>query len=230
MSSPGDAEPVTVSSFESGERTVILIGFPIIGALIGWALGPVADWASGIDQLPFGAVTGAIASWDSPWAVVMMIAVGAAAGGGFALYAIHDTVKVLIGPTSLQLTRADKTSTYARDEIDAIFVESKQLVVLDQQSAELAREPFDADPQNLASALRHRQYPWSDADPYASAYRRWLDGAPELTDSENFVLRTRQKALEGDDNDDLADLRHELTRLGLVVRDDGHRQYWRRIH
>lgn len=228
MSSPGDADPVTVASFDSGERAFILIGFPLIGALIGWGVRPLAEWASGVGLLPFEKPTDLVASWDSSWATVATIAVGAIVGLALALYAIHDAVKVTVGPESLTLTRADSSSIFERDGLDAIFIDAKHLVLLDRRTAELAREPFDADPRRLASTLRDQQYPWFDADPYTAAYRRWLDGAPDLTDAENFVFRTRQKSLENEDGDGLADIRHELTRLGLVVRDEGHRQYWRR--
>ncbi|MDN5856098.1 MAG: hypothetical protein L0K86_25300 [Actinomycetia bacterium] len=228
MSSPGDASPVTVASFDNGERPFILIGFPLVGALIGWAVRPVAEWASGIDQLPFGSITDVIAGWDSLWATVVPIAVGLIAGLAFALYAIHDTVKVTIDRHALTLNQGDRSTTFDRAEIDAVYVEAKRLVVLDRQTAELASELFDADPTRLASELLEHSYPWFDADPYASAYRRWLDGSPDLSDAEHFVLRTRGKALADDDEDDLADLRQELSRLGLVVRDEGNRQYWRR--
>ena len=230
MSSPGDAEPVTVGSLDNGERVLVLIGFPLIGALVGWVIQPIARWASDVDPIPFGRVTEAIASWHSVWATIVPIAVGVAAGLAFALYVLHDAASVVIGARTLKLTRGDKSATFDRDEIDAIFVDAKQLVLLDQRTAELARESFDSHADRLAAELRQRRYPWFDGDPYAASYRRWLDGAPELSYSEHFVLRTREKALENDDKDDLADLRRELTRLGLVIRDEGHRQYWRRAH
>ena len=230
MSSSGDAEPVTVTALNNGERIFVLIAFPVVGALLGWGVRALADWASGVDGLPFGQMTDLVASWNSPWSLVAIIAVGVVAGLAFALFAIHDDVKVTIGPGSLTLKRGDKSSTYQRAEIDALFIDAKHLVLLDRQTAELAREPFDAKADDLAAALRDRQYPWYEADPYTSAYRRWLDGAPELTQAENFVLRTREKALAEDDKDEAADIRNELTKLGLVVRDEGHRQYWRRAH
>ena len=230
MSSSGDYEPVTVAGFDDGERPFVLIVFPLIGGLIGLCVRPVASWASGVDQLPFGIITDLISDWDSLWATLIPIFVGLLAGLAFALYAIHDTVKVTIGPDTLTLDRGDRHQQFGRGEIDAVFVESKRLVVLDRRTAEVANEPFDAESARLSAALRTRGYPWFDADPYASSFRRWLDGSPELTESEHFVLRTRGKALADDDEEDLADLQDELTKLGLVVRDEGNRQYWRRTH
>jgi len=227
LSSPGD-ELSTVAGFDKGERPFILIGFPLIGAVLGWCIRPLATWASDIDPLPFGRVIDLIAGWNVVWATAVLTAVGLLAGLALALYVLHDTVTVTIGPTTLELTRGDRSTAFDRTEIDAVYVEAKRLIVLDRETAELANEPFDAHPEKLAAELRRNGYPWCDADPYASAYRRWLDGSPELSDAEHFVLRTRGKALADDDDDELADLRKELTKLGLVVRDEGNRQYWRR--
>src|SRR5699024_2455824 len=63
LSSPGD-ELSTVAGFDKGERPFILIGFPLIGAVLGWCIRPLATWASDIDPLPFGRVIDLIAGWN----------------------------------------------------------------------------------------------------------------------------------------------------------------------
>ena len=42
------------------------------------------------------------------------------------------------------------------------------------------------------------------------------------------LLVARQRVLEKGDRRDVAELRVELARLGVAVRDEGRRQYWRR--
>lgn len=231
MSADDDADgPVTVASFESGERALIIIGFPLVGVLAGLLLPLLADWVTTLEWAPFQGPLELIASWDAWWSRAVVLGVGLLAGGGLAAYAIHDTVKVTIGDDSVTLSRADRQTEYWRAQVDAVFVDAKVLVLLDSRTAELAREPFDAATRRLAEGFRRYGYPWNEADPHAAAYRRWIDGAPELQPGEHLVLRTRAKALAGGEKAEAADLRNELGKVGLVVRDEGNRQYWRRVH
>ncbi|WP_420708742.1 CysS/YqeB C-terminal domain-containing protein [Streptomyces sp. NRRL S-1813] len=50
-----------------------------------------------------------------------------------------------------------------------------------------------------------------------------------MPDAANAFLKARQGALEkkGPSDDDTRELRAELARLGVVVRDEKGRQYWR---
>ncbi|HEY3506636.1 MAG TPA: hypothetical protein VGN37_28090 [Actinocatenispora sp.] len=52
---------------------------------------------------------------------------------------------------------------------------------------------------------------------------------PYATVGANALLRARALAVRKDDRDDADDLRAELGRLGVVVRDTDKRQYWRRV-
>lgn len=50
---------------------------------------------------------------------------------------------------------------------------------------------------------------------------------PELTLAMNALFLAREKAMENEDKEDAADLRRELSKLGITVRNDGKKQYWR---
>jgi hypothetical protein len=83
-------------------------------------------------------------------------------------------------------------------------------------------------PLGLAGPLlerAHQQPP--RADQHAGG-DRWVDDLPDLPASANALLRVRARALAKGDGDEAARLRADLARLGVVVRDDGRRQYWRR--
>jgi hypothetical protein len=67
-----------------------------------------------------------------------------------------------------------------------------------------------------------------DADPYEDEFRIWFPKTPELPDLANALLAARAEALESSDSgDSVKELRRELARIGIVVRDKGKRQYWR---
>jgi hypothetical protein len=51
-----------------------------------------------------------------------------------------------------------------------------------------------------------------------------LPGLPAGADA---LLRARERAIERDRRDDARELRRELGLIGVVLRDDSKRQYWR---
>lgn len=79
----------------------------------------------------------------------------------------------------------------------------------------------------LAAAFRSHGWPWHDDDPWADEFRRWVPGDPALPPSADAVLRARAAMLQADKASDAADLRRELARLGVVVRDVDKAQHWR---
>lgn len=101
------------------------------------------------------------------------------------------------------------------------------MVLLDADDGELVRQPSDLPTDRLSRAFRDHGWPWAEADPHRDAYRRWVPGLPGLPDGADALLRARQEALEKDRDDEARELRTELGRYGVVLRDDGERQYWR---
>lgn len=79
----------------------------------------------------------------------------------------------------------------------------------------------------LAAAFRSRGWPWHDDDPWAEDFRRWVPGDPSLSPGADAVLRARAAMVESDKTSDAADLRRELARLDVVVRDVDKIQHWR---
>lgn len=69
---------------------------------------------------------------------------------------------------------------------------------------------------------------WADADPHLAEFRRWVPGTPGLPEGANALFKAREKALKKQgDAEDARELRKELARLGVVVRDEDRRQCWR---
>lgn len=79
----------------------------------------------------------------------------------------------------------------------------------------------------LAAAFRSRGWPWHDDDPWAEEFRRWVPGDPSLSPGADAVLRARAAMVESGKTSDAADLRRELARLDVVVRDVDKIQHWR---
>jgi hypothetical protein len=108
-------------------------------------------------------------------------------------------------------------------------VDGKQLVLLGHATQELAREGGDLpDAPRLQAAFQARGFPWLPADPHQGEYRRWVEDLPELPAGADAIFRARARALDRGDEEDAAQLRQELGRLGIVVHEQGKRQFWRR--
>jgi hypothetical protein len=109
-----------------------------------------------------------------------------------------------------------------------VFLDGKKLVLLDANGAELAREDNDLNGDRLRDAFIGHEYHWrAEDDPYADRFRGWVEDMPGLPPGADALLKARAKALRHDHGGDAAELRDELARLGVVVRDERKRQYYR---
>jgi hypothetical protein len=68
----------------------------------------------------------------------------------------------------------------------------------------------------------------SGGDPRKDEYRRWVEDLPDLPAGANAILKARARALDRGDKEDAAQLRQELGKLGIVVREESKHRFWRR--
>jgi hypothetical protein len=213
--------------FSAGDKVFLLVVGPLVGLLAGWALPLVARWAADLPWAPFQGPLELVASWQSGWSATAFLVVGAAAGTGLAMYIMWESLHVRLDERTLVLRSRGTERSFPRGDVTAVFLDRKQLVVLDRESRELARGEIEAKAPAVAQAFGSHGFPWYDADPYADAYCRWVPDSPDVSEAANAVLAAREKALAKKDSADAADLKAEVARLGYVVRDEARRQYWR---
>jgi hypothetical protein len=211
------------------ERALVWVGFPLIGAGAGWLLKSLAEWATSLPWVPFQGPLELVASVPDPQATIGGIALGVAGGLVVAVLAERDCVRVTVEDDQLTVTRGGSSQRVPRASIGAVFLDGKQLVLLGHGTDELAREGGDPpDAERLEAAFRAHGYPWvPGGDPHTDEYRRWVEDLPDLPAGADALLKARARALDRGDKED-AQLRRELGRLGIVVRDEGKRQFWRR--
>jgi hypothetical protein len=177
--------------------------------------------------VPFGFVFRLVDSFDTPREIALHLLVWVVLGCVMAWMSFWGEARVTVGTTTLAVTREGRTAMFLRDEISAVFVDGKELVVLDRRSREVAREPHQARVPELAAALTGFQFPWRDGDPYASLYRPWTAGGGELSETANAMLALRAAALRRRAGAEARGLRGAVQELGFVVRDDRTGQSWR---
>ncbi|MBB6171400.1 hypothetical protein HNR23_001460 [Nocardiopsis mwathae] len=204
------------------------IGLPLIGAGLGWLLRSVAGWVASLEWAPFQGPFKLVAALPEPVATIGALALGAAAGLVLAVLWWAESLTVTVTDDGVELKRGDSAQDFRRSSVHAAFLDGGHLVLLGGGTRELAREKCDLDAAALAGAFTARGYAWlADGDPHREEFRRWVEGAPELSASADALFRARQRALEEKDGDDAAELRRELAKLGIVVREEKKRQYWR---
>jgi hypothetical protein len=190
-----------------------------------------AEWLADVRWWPIlrGPLRAA-ASLPEPYATVGAIALGGIAGLVLAYLAAADELTVTVTHDKVALRRGGGTREVSRADIAVAFVEDKRLVLLGGSGEELTREKCELPARRLGEAFAAHGVPWRpDGDPHRDAYRRWVEGVPELPPGADPLFRARDRALGKGDKDDAEQLRAELGRLGVVVRDEGKRQFWRLI-
>jgi len=206
----------------------ILVGFPLIGAAAGWGLLAITDWVSSLPWAPMQGAFELVQRFAGTPLTVGAIVVGAIAGIVLALMGVAVRLTVTVGDSEVRLQRDRTATSVERPRVAAVFVDGKELVLQTGAGEELAREKSDLSSAALAAAFRARGYPWRDeGDPHAASFRPWVDGADGLPAGANAVLKARGAALKEDQKEQVTELRTELGRIGVVVRDVKQRQYWR---
>jgi len=220
----------TVVAPEPLERAIVWLGFPLIGGGAGWLLRSLAGWATSLPWVPFKGPLELVASVPDPLATLGSVALGIVGGLVVAVLAEQDYVRVTVDDDQVTVARGASRRSLPRASIGAVFLDGRQLVLLGHATDELAREGGDLpDAERLEAAFLAHGYPWMPGgDPHKDEYRRWVEDLPDLPAGANAILKARARALDKGDKEDAAQLREELGRLGIVVGEEGKRQFWRR--
>ncbi|GAB3171432.1 hypothetical protein GCM10027259_06580 [Micromonospora palomenae] len=212
-----------------GELVLMWAGFPLLGAGLGAALTAVSGWLADLPWVPFQGWFELLAGLPERQALAGGTALPALAGLFVAYVGTRERLTVTVDRTAVRLHRDGHGRDVARAPVACVFVDGKALVLLDRNGAELAREKSDLSGDRLRAAFTAQGWPWQETDPHRDAYRRWVEGLPGLPAGADALLRARQRAVDARRRDDTRDLRRELARLGVVVRDENGRQYWRLV-
>lgn len=224
---PSPSSPSTTVGGDVGELALFWGGFPALGAGAGWLLAATAQWLTDLPWAPARRLARLVASFPEPQATIGALALGAVVGLVVAGIGTWERLVVVVGVDRVTLRREGRCHELPRSRVRAVFLDGRQLVLLGPADEELAREQSDLSRRRLREAFAAHGYPWTAQDPHRDSYRRWVPDLPGLPAGADALLRARQDALEHRRHDDARDLRRELAALGLVIRDEKTRQYFR---
>ncbi|MEU4465416.1 hypothetical protein AB0G20_17145 [Streptomyces sp. NPDC024017] len=216
-------------AIELAESAWVIVLFCVAcGAVAGALLPLLARLLLALPWSPLEGPAELLTSVPEPALTLGTTAVGVLGGLLLGFTAAHESLSVRVCDTHVTLTVRDSAQEFSREEIAVFFRDGKQLVLLGPDSLELAREHCGLNWQRLADALTGHGYPWAPEDPHRAEFRRWVPGTPGLPAGADALLRARAQARKDeDDAEEARELRGELLRLGVVVRDEDRRQYVR---
>jgi hypothetical protein len=223
----GMATDATVVAEPTAVRQGIWLVCPAAGAGLGWLLHAATSWLLSLPWMPFRGPLRLVESIPEPAGTLGALALGLAAGLALAALITVDQLTVTVAADRVEFSRGNQSSTVDGATITTVFPDGKTLVLLGADGTELAREKSDLSRESLAQAFRDHGYRWVDADPYAPHYRRWVADLPGLPPGANELLKARDKALHKGADKEVRELRAELVKLGVMVREEKKRQYFR---
>ncbi|MFE2041905.1 hypothetical protein ACFXAZ_13425 [Streptomyces sp. NPDC059477] len=197
------------------------------GAAGGWLTTALADWFTTLRWAPLKGPAELLNSIPEPGLTLGAITGGALLGVLVGFIAVHESLTVHVSRSRVTITVRDTSEEFTPDQIEVALRDGKQLVLLSPNGLEIAREDSGLPWHRVAEAFTEHGYTWSDEDPYGDNFRRWVPGTPGLPEGADALLIARAAARKNDDSTDARELRRDLIRLGVVVRDEGKRQYWR---
>ncbi|QOV41040.1 hypothetical protein IM697_06690 [Streptomyces ferrugineus] len=219
------ARKVTVLAESAWSLTLFWVA---CGGVVGWLVTLLADWFVTLSWAPLQGPAELLNSVPEPWQTVGAVGVGAVLGLVVGFTALHESLAVSVSPSRVELRVRDSSQEFGRDEVALAVRDGKKLVLLGPDGMEIARETSELSWSKVAEAFAEHGYRWADEDPYRAEFRLWAPGMPGLPEGADALLRARAVAREKDGGaEDARELRGELLRLGVVVRDEKRRQYWR---
>lgn len=230
MSRPDSPQLSTFVGNSTGANAGIITVFSLIGGGLGFAIIRLLDLLLGLKWVPFQGPLKLINSIPAEIALPVMIGVGLVAGLVFGVMAVREELSVTVSFDEVRLKRGGFDRTISRSAVATVFRDRKELVLLGADTNELAREKIDQPTAELRAAFIRHGYPWrTEGDPQRDDFRVWSPQAVGLPAGANALLTVRAKALSDHKADQARGLRDELALLGIVVRDEGGKQYWRRV-
>ncbi|WP_026928974.1 YqeB family protein [Glycomyces tenuis] len=225
----GSTDDRTVVSEPGWLTPALWVGLPLVGGVLGWVLTLVAEWYVGLPVAPLQGPVEWLTDLSTVPRIAVAVGVGVVAGLVIALLIVSALLTVTVDRRGIETKRGDDEQRAEAAAVASVFVEDKRMVVLGHRGEELVSVEFDLDRRELRAAVERHGYRWSEGDPFKDAYRLWVPDAEGLPAGANPVLKARQGAVRDGKGDDAAELRAELAKLGVVVRDEDKKQHWRLI-
>lgn len=224
----------TVIGISRIEKILWFIGFSIIGAVLGYFLKNILSWVNSNERFSnhkrlslITKITDFLNSTFGEWAILLFIITGVVIGIYLAKMLLRESPIISISNHNIDIDNDLESLTFIRDEIQDIYYDDDELVIISSSGHELLRESYDIKKETLKKAFRNHSYPFNLLDPYKACFKLWSASVDELSPPGNALMKARALAIKNIDEEEIIDIREELSKLGVIVKDNDTKQYWR---
>ncbi|MEI5891103.1 hypothetical protein DXB51_16955 [Bacillus cereus] len=208
---------------------LLTIVSPILLGIIGYFSPKLIEIIKGIPLFSDSKIIELLHSINPFWLPIILMLIGAIAGILFSLIIYSDALKMKINSESIHMSKDDQEKQITKANVKVVFVENRQVVVIDQEDREWLRETSDISPNKIKDTFLLHDFPWVEQDPYKQEYSLWKLEDERLSKSVNAILYKRRNAIREGNSKKKKHLRKDLNELGVFVKDEGEDQYIRSI-
>lgn len=217
----------TLLNFSKTDKMILWIGFPLAGLVFGWFLPSIAKWGSSLPWVPFQGPLKLIASYNGAWVGFITLILGLIAGIALTLLTFHESLEISIYDNKVILKLRNEEITLKKNDISLVFMDEKQLVLLDSNEKEIFRYKQELKKNKVREAFLKHHYPWNDEDQFKEDFKKWVVDCPDLSPAANALLKARKIAIEKGEDEEIFQLAKELWKLRVSVKEKDKKQYYR---
>ncbi|APQ73937.1 YqeB family protein [Clostridium botulinum] len=217
----------TLLNFSKTDKVILLLGFPLIGLVLGWFLPSIAKWGISLPWIPFQGPLKLIASYNGAWVDIVTMILGLIAGITLTLFSFHESLETSVYYDKVILKIRDDEIILKKKDISFVFMDKKQLVLLGHDKKELFRCKQELNKSRVGAVFIKHHYLWSDTDPFKKDFKTWVVDSPDLSPAANALLKSRKIAIEKGNDEEAFQLAQELWKLRVSVKKKDKRQYYR---
>jgi len=100
---------------------------------------------------------------------------------------LREGPTVSISDYSIAIDNDLENLTFLRDEIQEIYYDKDNLVIIGTTGHELLRESYDIKEEKSKNAFRNHNYPFSLTDPYKTYFKLWSASTDELSTTDSCL-------------------------------------------
>lgn len=231
----------TMIGMSKTEKIIMYVVFSAGGMIAGYFFTRIINWLMELewftkwvaDPIKFEFIMKLIEKiqgFTGDWSNIILSVFGFLCGLFLVHWMIEKSILMTITDTAVNVKKGSLNIEIPRKDIQHVFLDNGEIVILDFSGHELFREPHDSSKGKVERAFKNHHYPWkNEGDPYKDHYFLWSEDSPDLSIPESALLKARETAIEHDDEKEMKDLKRELAKLNIVVRDEDGFQYWRKV-
>ena len=96
---------------------------------------------------------------------------------------------------SIHVNKDDQKKQITSSNVKAVFVDTGQVVIIDQEDREWLRAKSDINPHKIKDIFLLHGFPWVEQDPYKQDYSLWKLEDERFNKNVNTILYERRNAI-----------------------------------